>query len=78
MNTNNLTAKQKGILQLLGERPMTRAELNSLKVKSPRRDLRVLERLGLVTHKEKYLNNQIDAMLKRLPGTRYFEYSLVK
>ena len=78
MNKSTLTENQKSILQLLGERPMTRMELNSLKVKSPRRDLRALERLGLVTHKEKYLNNQIDAMLKRLPGTRYFEYSLVK
>lgn len=78
MNKDNLTVKQKNILQLLSERPMTRMELNSLRVKSPRRDLRALERLGLATHKEKYLNNQIDAMLKRLPGTRYFEYSLAK
>lgn len=78
MNKNNLTLKQRAILQLLGERPMTRMELRSLEIESPRRDLRVLERLGLVTHKEKYLNNQIDAMLRRLPGTRYFEYSLVE
>jgi len=78
MNKNNLTLKQRAILQLLGEIPMTRMELRALKIESPRRDLRALERLGLVTHKEKYLNNQIDAMLKRLPGTRYFEYSLVK
>ena len=78
MNKDNLTVKQENILQLLSERPMTRMELKLLKVESPRRDLRVLERLGLVAHKEKYLNNQLDAMLKRLPGTRYFEYSLVK
>lgn len=78
MNKNNLTLKQRAILQLLGERPMTRVELSLLKIKSPRRDLRVLERLGLVTHKEEYLNNQIDEKFKRLPGTRYFTYSLVK
>lgn len=78
MNIDTLTTKQKNILQLLSERPMTRMDLRSLKVESPRKDLRALERLGLVTHKEKYLNNQLDAMLKRLPGTRYFEYSLVK
>ena len=58
MNKNNLTAKQKAILQLLGEKPMTRMELRSLEIKSPRRDLRVLERLGLVTHKEKYLDRK--------------------
>ncbi|HZJ99762.1 MAG TPA: hypothetical protein VFC79_07135 [Tissierellaceae bacterium] len=78
MNKDNLTSKQKNVLRLLSEKPMTRMELKLLKVESPRRDLRVLERLGLVVHKEKYLNNQIDAMLKRLPGTRYFEYSLAK
>lgn len=76
MNTNNLTEKQRNILQLLNERPMTRTELKLLNIKSPRRDLRVLERLGLVVHKEKHLNNQIDKTFKRLPGTRYFEYSL--
>lgn len=78
MNKNNLTLKQRAILQLLGERPMTRVEINLLGIKSPRRDLRVLERLGLVTHKVKYANNQIDEKLRRLPGTRYFTYSLVK
>ena len=76
MNTNNLTEKQRNILQLLNERPMTRTELKLLNIKSPRRDLRVLERLGLVVYKEKHLNNQIDKTFKRLPGTRYFEYSL--
>lgn len=75
---NNLTLKQRAILQLLGERPMTRVEISLLGIESARRDLRVLERLGLVAHKEKYANNQVDEKLRRLPGTRYFTYSLVK
>lgn len=70
---NNLTLKQRAILKLLESKSMTRHELGLLAIKSARRDLRFLERQGLVKSQEKYSNNS----KKNKSGTRYYIYSLI-
>lgn len=77
-NINELTLNQQEIIKLLTtKQSATRNDLRLHGINS-RRDLRTLERLGLIKHQEKFAYNQVDEKLRRLQGTRYFVYSLVK
>lgn len=73
-----MTKIQNEILELIKEKPRTRAELRLLNFKSPRKELRLLERFGLIKKEEKYLENKLNPQFKKVAGTVYYEYSYTK